>query len=82
MDADQPETKTHSFVIRVWLEEVATNPRRLLWRGHITHIPDGQRRYVQTLEEVTSFVRPYLAQMGVPLSVGARIRAWLARRTA
>lgn len=33
------ELNTQSFVIRLWIEEPATETRKATWRGHITHVP-------------------------------------------
>ncbi len=37
--ADVWELNTQSFLIRLWIEEPATETRKATWRGHITHIP-------------------------------------------
>jgi hypothetical protein len=58
------EAEVHSFILKVWRVEEGEDADRPLWRGHITHVPGGERRYVQDLEEITSFVASYLEQMG------------------
>lgn len=58
-----------SFVIKVWLEETVAEHGAALWRGHVTHVPSGTRRYVQTLEGVLEFVIPYLVDMGVEVEM-------------
>ena len=67
---DLPEAGIHSFVIRVWLEEEASEAQDAIWRGHITHIPSGERRYIQQLRDVNGFIAPYLEAMGVRLGRG------------
>jgi hypothetical protein len=57
----------HSFIIRIWLEETVEELGQAQWRGHITHIPDGNRRYIQDLFEITAYLIPYLRQMGVKI---------------
>jgi hypothetical protein len=52
-----------SFVIR--LERIEIDDEAARWRGHITHIPSGRRRYFQELSIITSFILPYLDEMGV-----------------
>jgi hypothetical protein len=76
VDAD--EAQSHSFVVRVWLDEVSTSGRAL-WRGHITHVASGRRRYVQRLSDITSFIAPYLEVKGVRFGIGRSVRAWLRR---
>ena len=60
-----PKTVTHSFIIRIWLEETAVEADKARWRGHITHIPSNQRRYIENLDAVKQFIIPYLQSMGV-----------------
>lgn len=59
------EPHTHSFVVKVWLEDTAEEAGDALWRGHITHVPTKKRQYVQSLDEISAFIGGYLAQMGV-----------------
>ncbi len=61
----QPDLIPHSFIIKIWLEEVADEADQAVWRGHITHVPSGERRYVKTLEDIATFIVPYLEAMGV-----------------
>ena len=72
--------QSHSFIIRIWVEETAAegHPR---WRGRITSIPDGNRHYFVDLVEIERHVAPYLAQMGMPVRRGLRSRlsAWVAK---
>ena len=62
---DLPEAGIHSFVVRIWLEEEASEAQDAVWRGHITHIPSGERRYIQQLRDLHVFITPYLEAMGV-----------------
>jgi hypothetical protein len=59
------ESRTHSFIIKIWLEEEMDEAGRTVWRGHITHVPGGKRQYMQDLSAISSFIRPYLETMGV-----------------
>jgi hypothetical protein len=62
---DQIESNTHSFIIKVWLEEVHEKSGRAIWRGHITHVPSGKRRYFEDLTIVNDFISHYLQKIGV-----------------
>jgi hypothetical protein len=73
---DQIELSTHSFLIRIWHEE-GTRPA---WRGHITHIPSGERRYFEELSIVSLFVLPYLEEMGVSPDACWRLKIWLHKK--
>lgn len=74
------ESNTHSFIIKIWLEETLPEAKQALWRGHITHVPDGQRSYLKDLDDIPAFLAPYLQQMGVALPRRWRLRAWLRQR--
>ncbi len=68
---------THSFIIRIWRE--AVDEQTFIWRGHITHVPDGAQAYLKDLDrDVAAFIEPYLVQMGVG-SRPHRWRQWWAR---
>jgi hypothetical protein len=62
------ESKRCSFVVKVWIEE--TEAEQATWRGHVTHVFSGRRRYLQNLDEIAVFVRPYLEAMGVRFEPG------------
>jgi len=59
------EIDTHSFIVRIWLEETAEEAGRVTWRGHITHVPSGERRYFEELDGMAQFIIPYLRELGV-----------------
>lgn len=63
------EMFTHSFIIKVWLEEISEDVGTAVWRGQITHVLSGKQRYVKSLQEVMSFMDAYFQQMGVRLSL-------------
>ena len=74
------ESLTDSFIVKVWLEGLAEEIGGATWRGHITHVPSGRRRYLRDLEGVTAFIAPYLERMGVRLGLRWRLRRWLRHR--
>jgi hypothetical protein len=71
------EPHTHSFIVKVWLEETVKEAGRAKWRGHITHVPSGVRRYLKDLDEITVFIASYLKEMDVQLRKRWRVRDWL-----
>lgn len=77
---DLSESQVHSFVVKLWLETVAEEAGRAVWQGHITHVPDGERRHFRDLDEVRDFIEPYLAH-GRPREGGGggKMRRWLRR---
>ena len=75
---DTYESNTHSFIVKVWLEDDDEQHGPPVWRGHVTHVPSNQRRYVDDLNGISKFISGYLERMGV--EVGERwrgIRGWL-----
>lgn len=58
------ESRTHSFIIKIWLEEEMDEAGRTVWRGHITHVPGGERQYIQDLNAIPPFILPYLELLG------------------
>jgi hypothetical protein len=73
---DHPEPTSHSFVVKIWLEETGQEAGHAVWRGHITHVASGARRYVKDLAGIVDFIAPYLEQMGVRMGAGWRLRRW------
>jgi hypothetical protein len=71
------EATSHPFVVRIWLEENAREARGARWRGHITHVPSGERQYLAKLDDIVQFMVPYLEEMGVRVSLARRAREWL-----
>ena len=57
------ESHIQSFIIKIWLEEEIAESGRTVWRGHITHVPGGERQYIQDLSAISSFIQPYLEKM-------------------
>ena len=76
---DLSESTTHSFIVKIWLEETAEEAGQAKWRGHITHVSDGKRRYLNNLDDLTTFIMSYLEQMGVNVGIRGRVKQWLAR---
>jgi hypothetical protein len=74
------ESSTHSFIVKIWLEESAHESDPRTWRGHITHVPSGQRRYLSNLNDVTDFIAIFLQGMGVQLGKGWQLKQWLRRK--
>lgn len=64
-EPESSESLSHSFVVKVWIEETAAEAGMTMWRGHITHVGTRTRRYIQELDEVSMFIAPYLQALGV-----------------
>lgn len=57
---DPLESNLHSFIVKIWLEQRADEMGQACWRGHVTHIPGGERRALASIEDLTAFIWSYL----------------------
>ena len=73
------EPDAQSFIVKVWVEERAAEGGKGMWRGHITHVPSGERRYLKNLGEIEDLIAPHLEAMGVKLGMRWHMRRWLKR---
>jgi hypothetical protein len=60
---EQSVSERHSFVIKIWPEEVHKLPGQVKWRGHITHVGTGERQYLERLDEIASFIGKFLSMV-------------------
>jgi hypothetical protein len=74
------ENNTHSFIVKIWIEEIADDTDNVLWRGYITHVSNGARLYLKELGDIVEFVQTYLEAMGVRPSRQMRLYLWLRKR--
>jgi len=74
------EPDTQSFVVKVWLEETVEEAGQARWRGHVTHVTSGERRYFESLSAIASFIRPYLERWGVKFGVLQEVRLFFISR--
>lgn len=49
-----------SFVVRIWTEELPSSDHVPLWRGHLTAIPEGERRYFKNISEIPDLIIAFL----------------------
>lgn len=76
---DEIESEAQSFIVKIWVEERAEEGGRGIWRGHITDVSTGRRRYLKNLNEIGDFLAPYIESMGMKLGMRWRLRRWLRR---
>ena len=58
------DPNTHSFIVKIWIDRTPDEEQAAAWRGHITHVPSGQRRYLKKISEIERFILPYLQVNG------------------
>ncbi|MEX2540733.1 MAG: hypothetical protein WD314_02960 [Trueperaceae bacterium] len=56
----QAELAVHSFVIKIWFEELSSPGGAGEWRGHIVHVPDNERFHFLTLDAIRPFIEEFL----------------------
>src|SRR3712207_5588068 len=76
-DGQGIEADAHAFVVKVWREDGGAGAHRGVWRGYITHVTSGRRRYVTRLSELDLFIALYLRALHVRLPLFWRIYQWL-----
>jgi hypothetical protein len=72
-----PDASETSFIVKVWLETTQTASEPATWRGYVTHVASGRRRYARRLDDFPLIIMPYLQSMGVHFGAVWRIRRWL-----
>jgi hypothetical protein len=70
------ESRTHSFMIKIWLED----EEQKKWRGHVTHIPDGKRRHFESMNDILTFISTYLEMPEANPEEKKTLWQWLKRR--
>ncbi len=73
------EPDTQSFVVKVWLEETVEEEGQAKWRGHVTHVASGERKYLERLSGIAAFMMPYLERSGVNFGAFRRVRLFVLR---
>jgi hypothetical protein len=71
---------TQAFIVRIWREPREFEGAPIIWRGVVIHVSSGEERYIKELDEIITFIAPYLEQIGVELKPPGRLRQWLSRR--
>lgn len=52
--------KTEVFIVRVWMEPRDIEGAPVLWRAAIEHVPSGNRRYLEKLDDLPAVIAQYL----------------------
>lgn len=76
---DSPESKVHSFIVKLWQEEVGDEADKAFWHGYITHVPGGERRYIKRMNDINDFIVLHLGEMITRPGPEFRFRRWLRR---
>lgn len=72
---EMPEPNVHSFIVKLWLEEDVSRKGMDGWHGQITHVPSGERRYLKDLQDIVTFIKPYIDETDATWV--EQLRRWL-----
>ena len=63
---DRPNTANiQTFIVKIWVEdEVSNNTGKPVWRGFITQVSSGERRYVKSLDEINTYFLKFTKMIG------------------
>ncbi len=61
------EENKHAFVVRIWCEPREIEGKTPAWRGMIEHVASRNRQYLEDINEINTFIVPYLKQMGIEI---------------
>lgn len=56
---------TLAFIVRIWIEPREITDVAPIWRGTIEHVPDGNRNYLRTLDDIAPYIASYLEEKGI-----------------
>jgi hypothetical protein len=59
------QDNSHTFIARFWLEKREIKNAKPIWRGVVEHVASGQRRYLQDLNEIKTFISSQLNENGI-----------------
>lgn len=66
----------HVFIVRIWREPREIAGAGVEWRGVIEYLPTQERRYLNDLQAIVSFITPYLDSMGVQRGLPGQLGRW------
>jgi len=73
------ESTLHSFIVKLWLDDLDRKTGRRLWHGHVTHVPSGAQRYLKRLSDIDDFIKEYLDGSEIGNVSSSRVCEWLRR---
>jgi hypothetical protein len=57
----QPQSDSHSFVVRMWCEADIDEAGAQVWRGSVDHVNSGRRSYFTEIEGLMRFIQGQVA---------------------
>ena len=69
-----PDSKVHSFIVKLWLEDQGEQKDGSTWHGYVTHVPSGERRYLKELQDIVAFIKSYMGNSDTTFV--SQVRRW------
>ena len=73
------EDNTHSFVVKISVEEKPQEDGKQQWQGEITHVSSGSHYLFTQWEKMENFLRQHLKEVSLPPQPQLTWRRWLRR---
>jgi hypothetical protein len=77
VSTNEQESACQSFIVKIWSEGADREGKNLRWRGHVTHVPSGDRHYVNGFSEISNTIEAYLKNAGTTVAAKSWARSWL-----
>jgi hypothetical protein len=71
------EVNTQTFILRLWLERREVKNALPHWRGMIEHVPTGERRYFDRINDIPKLIKLFLKGAGKELHPHKSVGQWL-----
>ena len=70
------EENTHAFIIRLWQEPREIEGAAVEWRGMVLHVETNRRRYFNRLDDIVSFIAPYVGKRTAYIPGSRKLKEW------
>jgi hypothetical protein len=54
------EASILSFIVHIWKEDLSTERHQISWRGYITSVPNGKRKYFSDIKDIPALIAAQL----------------------
>ncbi|MCB8942772.1 MAG: hypothetical protein H6658_03235 [Ardenticatenaceae bacterium] len=70
------EDSTHSFVVKISIEETPAKDGKQSWQGEITHVSTGTHYLFTQWEKMEGFLKSHLKEVKLPSKPRPDWRSW------
>ena len=69
----------HVFTLRFWREPREVKSAKPKWRGVIVHLASGKKKYFENLDDVLTFIVPFIVDTGLMADQTDESAKWFER---